>query len=373
MNPLILCLLLMFVPIFAGAHPVPAIPIRAYFQEDDSVTFRVEIETRAFEENPDQVQYVYFKDFLNFSERQRHELKSKARDYVRDRFDLIFEPGGEIEPDFKFEFTTWNNEPLRGAYDYVMLTGTWTTEVPEGSTGYKVKAGDKDQFVVESYQFWRDQPLERWAALWPNEMSFVRDLAKLREAEVATEVETHDFGPVVVSYLRAGLVSVFSWPGAELIIFALLLMLLVQEWKPRAIQAVAFLGAIALMLSLGSLGMLRFPVSLLAFLMGAGVLVIALDNIFRPGFTSWRILLVTLFGLVHGAVLARLLGDFRLVGDEAATGLIGFVGGIAAGLLAIFLVSWAITFWVRKPVFRRMIAVPGSIVLAVAGVVFLVV
>ncbi len=370
MRLILLSVLLLFAMLFpsvVSAHPLPAVPIRADFEPDGSVTFRVEIETRIFEEEPELVQYLYLKDFLTMGEEERTELVEKARTYVEDRFQLIFEPGGEIKPDFTFRFTTWNNEPLKGAYDYVILTGTWKTQVPEGSTGYKVHATEKDQYTVESYALWQGQPLERWAGLWPNETSFTLDLAKLSQAPTATDVERHDFGPVVVSFARAGFMNVLPWSGIAFAGFVAALMLLARDWKSRMTQLGVYAAALAAMLVFGAAGIVNLPGWVVAPVLGVSVVVVALDNLFKPVFSRWRLLIVLVFGLVHGASLAAVLGDYRLVSDGILPGVSGFLAGVLGADLGIALVLGLLTFWLSDIAFRKFVAVPGSIALVILG------
>ncbi len=366
-------LLLLFVPGVLMAHPEPDIPVRAYFQEDGDLRVTVELDTRVFADDPEMTQYLYFKDFLTLPETEREAFKRQAEAYLKPRVELIFEPGGKVEPEFEFDFTTWNGQPLVGAYDYVMVTGTWRTQVPPGSTGYKISASNANTLSVVFLNFYEGRKLERSAVLFPGESSFVQDLAKLAEAGVSQDSGEISGGAwkVFASFVRAGFVY-FLPNGLVHGAFLLALLFLSRTWRLRWRQIAVF----ALVLALGAVfvgpGLAKaLSGVVLGPILAIGVIVMAADTLFCPKWSPWRLYLVGVLGLAHGVGLGAMLGDLRQMGGQLFLSQAGYLTGILGGILAIVIPVHAATFWLSDAAFRNFIGLPGSILLIVAGLLFL--
>jgi hypothetical protein len=74
------------------------------------------------------------------------------------------------------------------------------------------------------------------------------------------------------------------------------------------------------------------------------------------------------FGLVHGLGFAGALQDLALPATSLLVGLLGFNVGVEFGQLAIVSLALAATFWVKpEKVYRKLLAIPGSVLIALAG------
>jgi hypothetical protein len=94
-----------------------------------------------------------------------------------------------------------------------------------------------------------------------------------------------------------------------------------------------------------------------------------LENIFHPRYTSWRLLIVFVFGLVHGLGFAGALKDLDLPASSLAVGLAGFNIGVEAAQLAVIALAFFATAWLREAArYRRFIVIPGSTLIALAGI-----
>ena len=95
----------------------------------------------------------------------------------------------------------------------------------------------------------------------------------------------------------------------------------------------------------------------------------ALENVFRPAFTPWRVVVVIVFGLVHGLGFAGALAEMQLPPGSLLVGLLGFNVGVECGQLTVIALAWVATCWIRDDErYRRWVVVPGSLLIALFGV-----
>ncbi|MDB6003168.1 MAG: hypothetical protein JWR15_155, partial [Prosthecobacter sp.] len=107
---------------------------------------------------------------------QQEKLKAKAREYVQRVVEVVLDPVAEVKPDLTWEFTAAENAPLKMPEDPVMLTGTWRTKLPAGSTGYSIKALPTGTLSVLYHNTALGKKVERYQILFPGETSYVLDL-----------------------------------------------------------------------------------------------------------------------------------------------------------------------------------------------------
>ena len=163
------------------SHPIPDVPVRASFDEGGALSIQVEVDPRCFEEDPNTASSVLSIQLQKtWTETEREELKVKAKDFIQKTVELYFDPGGKFIPEFKWEFTTHNNVPLKQADDIVVLTGTWKSEVPEAARTYHIRAVEGGKLSVPFLNKIRGKDVERVAVLFPGEESFKLDVADLR-------------------------------------------------------------------------------------------------------------------------------------------------------------------------------------------------
>ncbi|MEQ1843705.1 MAG: hypothetical protein ABL994_25155, partial [Verrucomicrobiales bacterium] len=122
------------------AHPIPDIPVQAFFEADGSCVIRVEVDPRCFSVDPVQESYLLNGILQRLPADEKEVLLTKARDLVKRSVELRFEPLGRVDPEFVYRFTSHGDKPLQAVEDPVMITGDWRTKVPAGLEGYRVKA-----------------------------------------------------------------------------------------------------------------------------------------------------------------------------------------------------------------------------------------
>lgn len=189
------CLPLLLLQAFVSpslAHPLPDVPVRADFAQDGSWTLQVEVDPRCFEEDPNIALSVTNADLALFTPERKEQLKTAARDYLRRVVEIVLDPAAAVSPEFVFEFTTHENVPLKAPEDIVVLTGTWKTQVPEGTTGYSIKALPAGELSVLYHNTALGKKLDRFQILFPGETSYVLDLKTFTPRTKAPPLITAD-------------------------------------------------------------------------------------------------------------------------------------------------------------------------------------
>lgn len=179
---------------FAGAHPMPDVLVRSFFNEDGSVVIRIELDPRAFAEDPLNEPYTENWMLKDMEGEERAALVAKAEAYVKQAVELRFLPKGKVEPELEWRFTAHDDGPLEKVDDPVMLTGEWNSTVPPELEGYQVHAPDYRDLSVYFLNHIRDEAVERYQVMFPGETSYVLDLkefvAGIESEESAPDLES---------------------------------------------------------------------------------------------------------------------------------------------------------------------------------------
>jgi hypothetical protein len=358
------------------AHPVPDIPVRAWFEPGGAAIIRVEVDPRCFEKDPVTTPYFMNAVLTEMTPKARDEFKAQARELVRKSVEFRFEPLGRSDPEFEFSFTTHGGAPLTKLDDPVMITGEWRTKLPQGLEGYRIKALEAGSLSVLFINHLGGVALERIAVLFPGETSFLLDLTRLT-AGAPTQPVPGSVGAgstaggrwsTFADFLREGFVHVLP-KGLDHILFVLGLFLLAREWRPVLWQVTMFTLAHTLTLGLATLKIVSVSAAVVEPVIAGSIAAVALENIFRPKYTHWRLAVVFVFGLVHGLGFAGALAALELPRASLAVGLIGFNVGVECGQLAVITLAFVATAWLRDAArYRQWIVVPGSALIAVMGV-----
>ncbi len=360
----------------ARAHPVPDVPVRAAFEADGSAVIQVEIDPRSFSEDPLNEPYLQNWVLEEMTAAERAELTAQAAALIANTVEFQFEPLGQIVPKFTFAFTTHGGEPLKKIDDPVMLLGTWRTTLPEGLQGYRIRALPAGNLSVLFLNKIRGTQVKRMQVLFPGEDSYILDLTGLTASmptdplpgSVGIESGAAVWWANFRDFLREGFVHVVP-RGLDHILFVLGVFLLSRKWRPLLWQVTTFTVAHTLTLALATLELVRVPGSVVEPVIAASIAVVALENIFHPKYTRWRLLVVFIFGLVHGLGFAGALRELDLPPASLVVGLLGFNVGVECGQLTVIAIAFLATAWLRDPdLYRRAVVIPGSLLIAAAGV-----
>ena len=157
--------------------------------------------------------------------------------------------------------------------------------------------------------------------------------------------------------------------GLDHILFIVGLFLLSTRLKPLLWQVTAFTLAHSITLAMGVLGILVIPGSIVEPLIAASIVYVCIENIFMPHMSRWRVVIIFLFGLLHGQGFAGALTEFGLSTNNIASGLIGFNVGVELGQISVILICFALVgFWFsKKDWYRGVVVIPVSFVIAMIG------
>lgn len=184
-------------PAAAGfAHPIPDVPVRSHFDGEGNLELRVEVDTRAYLEDPESELYLLKVYFDLYTDEEKAAEIAPAQQFVDDRVEFRFASDEEmsspdfIQPEFEWHFATLEDKALENLDDPVVLIGVWNTKIPNGAKYYQIVAKDKGTLTVIFENYVKGEKLERLARLWPNESSFALDLAEF-DSTVGTDTSKH--------------------------------------------------------------------------------------------------------------------------------------------------------------------------------------
>ena len=377
LRPLFIALLGLFSAVL-GAHSIPDIPVRGAFQTGGEAEITIEINPRNWSESPKMALSLEQKEFLTYTDAQREELLKQTRAFVATYLEFTLEPIGRIQPNFTYDFVAETGKPLMKMDDAVVARGRWKTKIPAGVTGWKVRSlpGHKVATVFTNSVDGKDHP--RFMVMFPGESSFTFDLtglaAKPPTGPTPGSVGTHstDSGAwsTFLSYLKQGFEHILP-EGLDHILFVLGLFLLCRAWKPILIQVTIFTAAHTITLALATLGYVSADQRIVEAVIAASITIVALENIFRPTYGKFRLLMVFGFGLIHGLGFAQRLIDERIPEGSLGSALLGFNVGVELGQLAVIGLAVAATFWLKdEEKYRRWVVIPASALIALAGIIW---
>ncbi|MEJ2309853.1 MAG: HupE/UreJ family protein [Gammaproteobacteria bacterium] len=175
-------------------------------------------------------------------------------------------------------------------------------------------------------------------------------------------------GETITQYTMLGFTHILPL-GLDHILFVLGLFLLSIHLRPVLWQVTAFTLAHTITLALTILGYIALPDSIVEPLIAASIVYIGLENILTQEIHWHRVIVIFLFGLLHGMGFAGVLHELGLPEGQLATALISFNVGVELGQIAVILLAFlAIGVWFRnKPWYRRFVVIPFSLLIALVG------
>lgn len=191
-------------------------------------------------------------------------------------------------------------------------------------------------------------------SLWAHPMSDA--LSKLSRTEVA------------YVYLELGFTHIIPL-GLDHILFVISLFLLNPKLKVVIWQATAFTVAHSITLGLAMYSIITPPAHIIEPIIALSIMFVAVENIITDKLKTSRIILVFMFGLIHGMGFASVLTDLGLPKDKFFTSLITFNVGVELGQISIILLAWILIgkWFSDKTWYRKRIVIPVSAVIAVIG------
>lgn len=186
-----------------------------------------------------------------------------------------------------------------------------------------------------------------------------------------TELEKMSRAETAFVYLRLGFEHIVPM-GLDHILFVLSLFLLSPKLKPVLKQSLAFTAAHSITLGLAMCGIIQAPSSVIEPLISISIAVMALENIFWPTLRRSRIVVVFLFGLVHGLGFASSLSSMGLPQQSFFSSLLAFNVGVELGQLSVILLAFLVVgkWFGDKPRYRRFVVIPASALIVLVAAVW---
>ena len=182
------------------------------------------------------------------------------------------------------------------------------------------------------------------------------------------ELEKMSAGQVFWKYTIVGYEHIIPL-GFDHILFITCVFLLNKNLKQIIWQASMFTIAHSLTLGLAMYGVISPASSIIEPLIALSIVFLALENIFFTEVKPWRMVMVFLFGMVHGMGFAGALSQLGMPQYAFATALVSFNVGVELGQLSIILLLY---FLVSRPFsgrvwYRKAIVMPMSVVIALVA------
>ena len=173
---------------------------------------------------------------------------------------------------------------------------------------------------------------------------------------------------VISDYTRAGFDHIIP-KGLDHILFILGIFLLSIKLKPLLWQVTMFTIAHSITLSLAMFDIFSLPANIVEPLIALSIAYIGIENILTKTIKPSRLIIVFIFGLLHGMGFASMLADFGMPRDAFATALISFNIGVELGQLSIIVLAFvSLGYWFNKKTwYRQIIVIPSSLMISLLG------
>lgn len=311
------------------------------------------------------------------------DTQAKARFELFEQLkeELILQVGGErMELDLRaFEFPDLPLKKFTEAWAAPMAELVLSATLPEGVHEVKVLTSARLQiefpFVLSLSTLGSDtRPVTRW--LEPGQSSphyvYRSESQLIGPAQAATEKEVLDVEPavadsafsIVVRYIELGFLHILP-KGMDHILFIMGLFFLSPKWRPLLLQASLFTVAHTITLGLTVVGTIPYLPGIVEPLIALSIAYVGIENVFFRKVHSSRLVVVFVFGLIHGMGFAGMLEEIGLPDGELILALLSFNLGVEFGQVAVLFVMWLLLFrafhWSG---YRRWIQVPLSLMIS---------
>ncbi|MEO7309930.1 MAG: HupE/UreJ family protein [Chitinophagaceae bacterium] len=175
-------------------------------------------------------------------------------------------------------------------------------------------------------------------------------------------------GDVILFYLKLGYEHIVP-NGFDHILFVVGLCLLSTKIKTILWQATAFTIAHSITLALSMKGLIVTPPSLVEPIIALSIVFVAVENILLTELKPWRVLVVFMFGLIHGMGFASSLNEIGLPSDKFFTSILSFNLGVELGQISVIVGVFALIILPlgKKPWYRKWVVYPISGVIALTA------
>jgi hydrogenase/urease accessory protein HupE len=170
---------------------------------------------------------------------------------------------------------------------------------------------------------------------------------------------------VVWFYLKLGIAHIVP-TGIDHILFVVALCLLNTKLRTILWQATAFTVAHSITLALSMKGVVTLPADIVEPLIALSIVFVAVENILISELKVWRILIVFMFGLIHGLGFAAALNEIGLPRNKFFTSIVSFNAGVEIGQIMVILSVFLLLIFPlgKKPWYKKRVVYPISMLIA---------
>lgn len=243
----------------------------------------------------------------------------------------------------------------------IRLTGSLPESAEALQWYYPAAFGDNAVRVRQIDKHDEQWHWSQWQWLRDDQVSQVFSLTEI--------VARQSWFEVVTSYISIGFEHIVP-KGLDHIFFILGLFLLSTHWRPLLWQVTMFTVAHTITLGLAMNNVVELPANIVEPLIALSIAYVGIENVLSRRLHNSRLLLVFIFGLLHGLGFAGVLIDFGMPDDDFATALISFNIGVELGQLAVILMAFVLLrLWFKdQDLYRKIIVIPGSVGISIIGI-----
>lgn len=170
---------------------------------------------------------------------------------------------------------------------------------------------------------------------------------------------------VVWFYVKLGIQHIIPY-GVDHILFIVGLCLISTKLKSILWQATAFTVAHSITLALSLNKIINLPADVVEPIIALSIAFIAIENILLTELKPWRLLVVFIFGLIHGLGFAGALNETGLPRNQFYTSIISFNAGVEIGQIAVIAGMFVLVVipFGQKSWYRKFIVYPVSVLIA---------
>lgn len=172
-------------------------------------------------------------------------------------------------------------------------------------------------------------------------------------------------GNVIWFYLKLGISHIIP-QGTDHILFVVGLCLLSTKIKTILWQATAFTVAHSITLALSMKNIIVAPSAMVEPIIALSILFVAIENILLNELKPWRVIVVFMFGLIHGLGFASALNEIGLPRNKFYISIFSFNAGVEIGQIAVILSVFLLIIipFGKSAWYRKFLAYPISVCIA---------
>ena len=175
-------------------------------------------------------------------------------------------------------------------------------------------------------------------------------------------------GDIIWYYLKLGFQHIIP-QGLDHILFVAGLCLLSTKIKTIIWQATAFTVAHSITLALSMKNIIVAPPAIVEPIIALSILFVAVENLILRELKPWRILIVFLFGLIHGMGFASSLNEIGLPPGRFYTSILSFNLGVELGQIAVITAMFLLVIIPlrKRAYYRKFVVYPLSLLIALVA------